>query len=199
MAHEKPRSQKLYCYVDETGQGTLGQLFIVVAVVMAGDRQELLERLDQAEHESGGRLQQPWSKSNRRRLDKYLELALQPDLFTGSVFYQVFKDSTDYKRLTAETVVRSLNRYAEDHSIPEFKATIIIDGLTRTAARRVRNIVLNHHLRIDKIRGERDESSPILRLADAITKPIRRAMNRDWPSRALIQKAKADGVITQLH
>ncbi|MBI2599976.1 hypothetical protein HYW43_03590 [Candidatus Daviesbacteria bacterium] len=33
--------QKLYCYVDETGQDTQGELFIVSVVVAKNDREEI--------------------------------------------------------------------------------------------------------------------------------------------------------------
>ena len=193
-------SQKLYCYVDETGQDTLGRLFVVVAVVASSEHQDLGEFLHRAERQSGGRRShEVWSKSNRKRLDKYLTMALQPGPLTGKIFYQVFADSKEYDRLTAETAVRALQRYAADQSIAHFKATIIIDGLTRGATRNARKIVLKSRIRIDKIRAQRDDSNPFLRLANAVTLPVRKALERDWPSRALIQKAKKDGVFTELH
>jgi hypothetical protein len=37
--------QKLYCYVDETGQDTASSIFVVVAVVSAQDQEPLREAL----------------------------------------------------------------------------------------------------------------------------------------------------------
>lgn len=42
-------TNKLYCYVDETGQDTMGQLFIVVAVIVASERDKLDRYLEEAE------------------------------------------------------------------------------------------------------------------------------------------------------
>jgi hypothetical protein len=41
---EKP---KFYCYVDETGQDTFGELFIVSVVVSAADRDSLVSTLEE--------------------------------------------------------------------------------------------------------------------------------------------------------
>jgi hypothetical protein len=190
--------KKIYCYVDETGQDTAGRLFVVVAVMISGDRQEILAFLEAAEDRSGGRRRPDWSKSNRRRLEKYLDEVIRPGPLTGRVFYQVFKASREYERLTAETVIHALRTFALREGLKDFKATIIVDGLTQTAAHRLRRFLLGHGIRIDKIRGERDESSAFLRLADAMARPLRRAQESDWPSRAFIQKAKKDGVLIEL-
>src|SRR5271165_6282825 len=45
----KPR---LFCYVDETGQDTLGRFFIVPVVVTGDPRERLVAKLEQIEHVS---------------------------------------------------------------------------------------------------------------------------------------------------
>jgi len=45
--------QKLYCYVDESGQDTRGKLFVVSVVVAAEDRGISLEQLEKIEDETG--------------------------------------------------------------------------------------------------------------------------------------------------
>lgn len=42
MMDKKSVTQKLYCYVDETGQDTKGKLFIVVAIVIEKEKDELI-------------------------------------------------------------------------------------------------------------------------------------------------------------
>jgi len=46
MPDRPPAKSKLYCYVDETGQDTLGELFIVAVVVSDADRDNLAARTD---------------------------------------------------------------------------------------------------------------------------------------------------------
>ena len=48
--------QKLYCYVDETGQDTEGRLFLVSVVITEQEREEFARELEQIESEPGIRL-----------------------------------------------------------------------------------------------------------------------------------------------
>lgn len=47
--------QKLYCYVDETGQDTEGQLFLVSVVVTEQEQESFAHELERIEAESGKR------------------------------------------------------------------------------------------------------------------------------------------------
>ena len=194
----KNKLEKLYCYVDETGQDTLGRLFIVVAVITEAERQELIDFLENAEKESGGRRKQAWSKKDKKRREKYLDAAFKPELLRGKVFYEVFRDTKDFERLTAETVAGALGSYSKQNQISSYKATIIIDGLNITAAGRVRRILQKHNVKIDKIRGERDESSPLLRLADVSARLVRGATHSNLEYQTRLQKYIESGIVSEL-
>ncbi len=194
----KNKLEKLYCYVDETGQDTLGRLFIVVAVITEAERQELIDFLENAEKESGGRRKQAWSKKDKKRREKYLDAAFKPELLRGKVFYEVFRDTKDFERLTAETVAGALGSYSKQNQISSYKATIIIDGLNITAAGRVRRILQKHNVKIDKIRGERDESSPLLRLADVSARLVRGATQNNLEYQTRLQKYIESGIVSEL-
>jgi hypothetical protein len=45
--------QKLYCYVDESGQATQGNTFVVTVVIAQTERDDLILILDQIEGQSG--------------------------------------------------------------------------------------------------------------------------------------------------
>lgn len=196
VAKNKP--EKLYCYVDETGQDTLGRLFIVVAVVTGDERQELSDFLENAEKDSGGRRKQVWSKKDNKRRKKYLDAAFRPELLKGKIFYEVFKDTKNFERLTAETVAGALGLYSTQNQISSYETTIIIDGLNSTAASRVRRILQKHNVKIDKIRGERDESSPLLRLADVSARLVRGATLSNFEYRTRLQKYIDNSIISEL-
>lgn len=49
----KARKQKLYCYVDEIGQDTEGQLFLVSVVVTEQEQEAFARELERIEAESG--------------------------------------------------------------------------------------------------------------------------------------------------
>ena len=62
-------TQKLYCYVDESGQDTHGELFIVAVVITDDQREALLSALEQIERDSGKGANK-WHKTMpQRRLD----------------------------------------------------------------------------------------------------------------------------------
>jgi hypothetical protein len=42
-------TQKLYCYVDETGQDTKGDLFLVALVITGSERDEVLREAERIE------------------------------------------------------------------------------------------------------------------------------------------------------
>jgi hypothetical protein len=48
-----PALQKLYAYVDESGQDTAGRLFVVGVLLLADERDALLPRLEAIEIRSG--------------------------------------------------------------------------------------------------------------------------------------------------
>ena len=97
------KPHKLYCYVDETGQDTLGKLFVVVAVVAGDERQQLIDFLETAEHQSGGRRKQQWSKCETyKRREKYLDAAFT-SVVRGKIFFEVFKGSTDFEQMTGHS------------------------------------------------------------------------------------------------
>ena len=56
--------QKLYCYIDETGQDTLGELFIV-AIVVTDERQRELEKSLEAIEASTGK-KTKWMKTRTK-------------------------------------------------------------------------------------------------------------------------------------
>ena len=57
--------EKLYAYVDETGQDTQGTLFLLAVVVVGNERDILLRWLENMEYETGKRLRS-WHKSSHR-------------------------------------------------------------------------------------------------------------------------------------
>ncbi len=45
--------QKIYCYVDETGQDTKGEFFLVSVVIAKDERDNLIEKLEEIERSTG--------------------------------------------------------------------------------------------------------------------------------------------------
>ena len=56
--------QKLYCYVDESGQDTEGKLFLVSVVITGSEREGLRNKLRKIEQMSGKGTKK-WKKATR--------------------------------------------------------------------------------------------------------------------------------------
>lgn len=63
-------SRKIYCYVDETGQDTEGDIFIVT-VVVPENRDKVLEYIENVEQQSGkGKFK--WGKADHAKRFSYI-------------------------------------------------------------------------------------------------------------------------------
>lgn len=189
--------QKLYCYVDETGQDTCGEKFIVVSIVVADDREDILGLLESAEIKSG-KTKRKWIKTRFSERDKYLELALPPNKIKGKVFYRIFHASKEYEDLMVLVIAQAINIFINKNNITEYKATIVIDGLKSTEAKRVSKSLRLLGIKIRKVRGEKDESNALLRLSDSLAGLIREANEGNGQYEKLVNKLQKDRIVNEL-
>jgi hypothetical protein len=121
--------EKLYAYVDETGQETAGT-FVLVAVVVAGDdRDVLLDWLSAVEHATG-KGKTPWHTSRHLARQTSMDQVLHDARFSGSVFYAVYPGTRSSHDLTLLTIAQALG---ERSGGQPYQVTVIIDGLPRSA------------------------------------------------------------------
>ena len=118
--------QKLYCYVDESGQDTKGELFFVVAAILSKERDELRHFLAKVEESSSKRTRK-WSRSTARQRVAYIHDVLEHPKF-GGLYYSTYKDSRAYVDLTILSVAKAINT----HTTKPYSATIYVDGLQRS-------------------------------------------------------------------
>lgn len=139
---------KLFCYVDETGQDTRGELFIVSVVVSAQEREEL-RRVCETVEQATGKNRLKWTESDpRRRLD-YMRRVLERPIFQGKLNFAVYHDSRDYSALTIKTVTEALSQLGTT----DYEATVLIDALPRTLERAVGLQLRRSGIRAKKVRG----------------------------------------------
>lgn len=56
--------QKIYCYVDETGQDTKGELFLVSVVIAKDERDNLIEKLEEIERSTRKRRRRRFAENS---------------------------------------------------------------------------------------------------------------------------------------
>jgi len=157
-------SKKLYCYVDETGQDSYGDIFIV-SVVVPQDRDELLNYLAELETKTG-RGKVKWGRANQEKRLEYLSEIFNQRKYPLKMYYSIYEETKEYKNATILTIAKAIN------SIKDFKKnifTILVDGLGEKDQRYYGSQLRHLGIHPRKVRGVRkDENDPLIRLADSI-------------------------------
>ena len=186
--------QKLYCYVDESGQDTEGELFIVAVVVATGERERLRQICTDIEANSRKGVRK-WSKSNSDRRLAYIRDVLGHAELRGRLCFATYRSIQDYLSATVQTIALALRRSADG----EYKATVLIDGLSRSDERNVGLILRRSGMSVQKVRGVADESEPLIRLADAVCGFARSAIEGNSAMQELFTDALRTGAIVDLN
>jgi hypothetical protein len=166
-----PQRQKLYCYVDETGQDDASSVFVVVAVVSDRDQERLREALTEIERVAGTG-HRKWHKSRPARRLLYLELALTRNLGFEDVFFGTYPKPLPYFFPLIDVLEVAIKRKAA----PSYTARIFVDGIDQKKAAELTNALRLRGVSLEMVRSRRDESEPVIRLADMWAGCIRAAI-----------------------
>ena len=187
--------QKLYAYVDESGQDTEGRFYVVSVALFGTDRDTVLTRLEALEDRTGkGRVK--WRRARYAFRQAYIAGLLDMPLLAESIFVTTFRHARNYLDLTVEGTARAIT--AKTQGSP-YRVTIFVDGLTRPE-----QATFTHRLRArgiarKKVRGVRDERSNAgVRLADALCGLIRDADEGEPWALAILAQLRQRGVVTLL-
>lgn len=170
MSREKPI--KLYCYVDETGQDTLGKFFIVVTIVL-DDKRLIFERfLEQCERDSGKGIKKWTHTPDKTKIVYIKQITGVPKFLVSSIYFKRFGLGYDYDHRTFVTIREALKNYATEYLVTNFHVTILVDALNFEQQKRLKKACTQTGMNTT-IRGIRDQSSAITRFADAIAGLVR--------------------------
>lgn len=185
--------QKLYCYVDESGQDTKGVLFLVALVIVAKERDDLRKLLRQIEKRSG-KIKRKWKHTTIRQRLSYLQKIINERRFHGKLFFQEFTHTTDYLNCTITAIAAGISHSAPQH----YKAVILIDGLGKEERKIVGASLRARRIHTEKVRGVRDETDEFIRLADALAGFIRDAQEGQVYAQQLYRKILSEGIVIKL-
>lgn len=186
--------QKLYCYVDETGQDTEGRFFLVAVVFARDEREELRQYLADIEERSGKRTRK-WSRSTLRQREAYMQAVLTHVAFVGNLYYSKYESTRTYVDLTVLSVAKAINA----HTVQPYTATILVDGLHRgTEQRKFAHGLRLLRIRARKVRGMTDESDVYIRLADAVAGFVRDSLAGDERLLAIYRAAIANNTLREV-
>lgn len=188
-----PKPKKLYCFVDETGQDTGSKVFIVVAVIVTSNIEAVRQRLEELEKSTKiGVIK--WHKSNYKFRIQFLEEFLRQDNDDLHIYFLKVKKPVFYWLPTVEVLQKSI----PEHSGAETQVIICIDGLDQFSTKKYTNALRTKALKIKLAKGPRDESEPLIRLADRWAGCIRMALSANKDCEALVARAKKRGVLKEI-
>lgn len=176
--------QKLYCYVDESGQDAASEVFVVVAVLNAQEQDIFREQCLAIEHEAGTG-NRKWHKSRPARRLRYLGLALERGIGKGRVCFGCFTKPLPYFLPLLETIEKAIADTAEE----DYRATVYIDGIDQKKAAEMTNALRLRGVKLGRIRSRRDEAEPLIRLADMWAGCIRAALLGRTEEQAMLARA----------
>jgi len=188
------KTKKFYCYVDETGQDTQGELFIVSVVIVGTERDQALELCERIERQTGkGR--RKWIRARYAQRLAYIQQILREPIFQDKLVFSIYINTRDYLSVTIQTIALAIQTHV---SQPE-KVTVLLDGLPRSQQRTVGARLRRLGIRMRKVRGVRkDESNALIRLADALSGFVRAAVEGQEEMEELLQQGKQRGYLREL-
>lgn len=183
--------QKLYCYVDESGQDTEGELFVISVLVLGAQRYELEKALEAIELESGKR-KKKWTNAKHGEREKYLRSVMRLEGLKNVVFYDVLRESKEFFAFTANVTASAVRKRAKKGD----EVTVYVDGFTKIEIAKFKKILkplMKARTFVKMIR--RDESSSLIRLADALCGLLRDAEEGSLWAQEFVRLLKSRGIM----
>ncbi len=177
--------QKLYCYVDESGQDSGSKFFVVVAVVSDADRELLRKQLTDIEQDAGTYALK-WHKTTHQRRIEYLTRILNRNIAKGCIYTACYHKPIPYFFPMLELIKKSITAAARE----PYRTRIYVDGIDRQKAKEVTNALRAMGISLHFVKSVRDESEPIIRLADMWAGCIRGALLDNGDMRDIVNRAK---------
>lgn len=188
--------QKLYCYVDETGQDTAGRIFIVTIVVVGDDRDELLQLCEEIEEKTGKGIRK-WHRAKPELRLAYLRAIFKEKRFKGTLFYSVFQDTKDYDLATILSIAKAVRRKVPAE---RYRLLVYIDGLEKSKRQYYRNQLRGLGVSPKNVQGvRRDESNALTRLADMVAGLLRDGLEGEYQELVnLYRRGKRQGFLVEV-
>lgn len=186
-------SQKLYCYVDETGQDTAGDFFLVSVIIIGNDRDNLRRILLKIENESGKGIKK-WTKATRKQRRLYMDKIISNEIFKDLIRFSHYSHYRSYVDLTILSTAKSILDTANN----EYQATVYVDGLRHGERRAFTAGLRKLNVRVRQVRGLTDQADEFIRLADSIAGFVRDALESDKEILALYKRAKRHNIIKEI-
>ncbi len=186
---------KLYCFVDESGQDTLGKFFAIAILVVKDNKDDLASLIINIENETGKK-NVKWNKSVHIKRMAYLVKLISNKSLKGNLFYTQF-EGVGYDSFTILSIAKVINKVS---MIEDRKMAIYIDGLTKTKASKYSSELRKIGIKNCKVKGvKKDENNVFIRVVDGVAGFIRLALyKKDRESRVIFNKMVSSKILIEV-
>ncbi len=186
---------KIYCFVDESGQHTRGKVYCVAAVIVntITIRDAVEQKLIGIERnvKKGAA---KWKSTRDSIREDYLRSIANIQDLKGCLYFAIHFNTIDYINATVDTITQAINQ----HIKKTCQVIIVIDGLDNKSKQRISRRLKERGILYKKVSGIKDEGSAWIRLADAIAGFSRQASENRPYTLSLYPEMKQKGFLTQL-
>lgn len=109
-------------------------------------------------------------------------------------YYSQYKNTILFADLVALTTAKAIL----DKSSDNYSASVIVDGLGKNMEKRFAVSLRRLRVNTEKVKGARDESSPLIRLADAMAGLLRDGIERQKWARETVEDLTKRGFIHEI-
>ena len=157
----KPNRYDLY--IDESGQDTKGELF-VVAVVAVKNCEDFKQHCESLERSTAkGKVK--WRTADKKKsLDYLRSILLHSSTHKFKSFYSIYRNSTDYDFLMIDGIAKAIRRLPPQGS----SVYVHVDGLAKSKRYFYKTRLRQLSCPVKKVTTVKDENEPIIRLADVL-------------------------------
>ncbi len=179
--------EKVYVYLDESGQNSASRFFVVVAVVCASFQEELRAQLRDIER-STGTGGKKWHKLRHENRMQYLMLVLERKIVAQSVYTAHYKKPIPF----FFPMVAILEKAIKDSVHGAYEAQVYVDGIDVQKGKELTNALRACGISLRAVKGRRDESEPLIRLADMWAGCLRSALLDTPGCKKMVQRAEQE-------
>lgn len=185
---------KISLFIDETGQDTNGKLFILSIVLLSSKLDLIRSSLEKIEQESGKHLKK-WQKTRSKERINYIQSILNHEALKGSLFFSYYQNAgKEYLPLTVYTVANLISSQVKVKSLIH----ITVDALNKKEKTIITAKLRQFNFSIEKVTGRRDQSDPLLRLADALAGFVRDGIEKHPKTINLFRSAIQNNIIQEI-
>ncbi len=171
----------------------MGKWFLVAVVILVNEKLKIEKQLEELEYASK-KHKTKWRKAKHFQREAYITGLNKIPFLKNSFYYSVYENTILFADLVAMTTAKAIL----DKTTGEYTASITVDGLSRNLEKRFATTIRKLKIKTVKVKGARDESSPLIRLADALAGLFRDASEGEQWARIAVSQFDKKGFSNEI-